>query len=385
MLPESPNRSAGLERRQAHAKRRGGWRTLGGVAAVPAVRAAVAGFVLLLVFFLLAAALIVGGEVVSASSCDTAQPEFEEGGQPPAEFRELYLGASNRYRLGPRGPAILAAIHKIESDFGENMGPSSAGAVGQMQFMPSTWGRYGVDADGDGRRDPYSAPDAIYSAAKYLRASGAPGDWYAAIFAYNHADWYVQDVLDQAKAFGDAGAIVEVTCAAESGVADLQRAVKLYEPRDYRMLPMWAMAAGRLPQAVDARIYANALYLLRAYDLRVTAARETGHRSHGDGQALDLVPADVVGGDWVSTAERAARDLGWTPGCAVSGVAPACPLSPAIRFVGYNGYPGHGDPAHAPGNAHLHLSWQSSSGGSAALAAPAEWVMAFASAGKEEP
>lgn len=351
---------------------------------VPALRVALAGFVLLLLFFLLTAALIVGGDVVSASSCAGAQPNagahFDGNEQPPPEFRELYVEAANRYRLGARGPAILAAIHKIESGFGENMGPSSAGAIGHMQFLPSTWQRYGVDGDGDGRRDPYSAADAIFSAARYLQASGAPADWYRAIFAYNHADWYVQDVLDQAKRFGDVGAIAEVECVPEGGAATLDRAVKLYEPREYRMLPRWAMAAGRSPQAIDARIYANALYLLRMYDLRVTAAREPGHASHGDGQALDLVPANGGGTDaWERTAERAARDLGWRPRCGSSGVAPACPLSPAIRFIGYDGYPDHGT-----GN-HLHISWQSSSGGSAALAPPARWVMAFASAGTGEP
>jgi len=353
---------------------------LGRLLRVPALRAALAGFVLLLLFFLLTAALIVGGEVVSASSCAGAQPNasahFDGNQQPPPEFRELYVEAANRYRLGARGPAILAAIHKIESGFGENMGPSSAGAIGHMQFLPSTWQRYGVDGDGDGRRDPYSAADAIFSAARYLQASGAPADWYRAIFAYNHADWYVQDVLDQAKRFGDVGEIAQVECVPERGAADLDRAVKLYEPRHYRMLPSWAMAVGRAPQAVDARIYANVLYLLRTYDLSVTAAREPGHASHGDGQAVDVVPASAGGTDaWERTAERAARDLGWRPGCGSSGVAPACPLSPAIRFIGYNGYPNHGT-----GN-HLHISWQSSSGGSAALASPATWVMAFASAG----
>src|SRR5207237_2973190 len=52
---------------------------------------------------------------------------------------------------------VLAAINKIESNFGQNMGPSSAGAVGWMQFMPSTWLRWGVDGDGDGVADPWNA------------------------------------------------------------------------------------------------------------------------------------------------------------------------------------------------------------------------------------
>ena len=56
---------------------------------------------------------------------------------------------------------VLAAINKVESNFGRNMGPSSAGAVGWMQFMPATWLRWGIDANGDGVADPWNAEDAI--------------------------------------------------------------------------------------------------------------------------------------------------------------------------------------------------------------------------------
>src|SRR5207247_1658053 len=66
---------------------------------------------------------------------------------------------------------VLAAINKVESDFGRNMGPSSAGAIGWMQFMPSTWLRWGVDADGDGGADPGRAADAVYAAARYRAAA----------------------------------------------------------------------------------------------------------------------------------------------------------------------------------------------------------------------
>ena len=62
--------------------------------------------------------------------------------------------------------SVLAAIDKIESNFGQNLGPSSAGAIGWMQFLPDTWSRWGVDADGDGVADPWNAEDAIYSAAR---------------------------------------------------------------------------------------------------------------------------------------------------------------------------------------------------------------------------
>ena len=67
---------------------------------------------------------------------------------------------------------VLAAINKVETNFGRNMGPSTANAVGWMQFLPSTWLRWGVDGDGDGIADPWNATDAVYAAARYLAASG---------------------------------------------------------------------------------------------------------------------------------------------------------------------------------------------------------------------
>jgi murein DD-endopeptidase MepM/ murein hydrolase activator NlpD len=97
---------------------------------------------------------------------------------------------------------VLASINKIETGFGTNMGPSSAGAMGWMQFLPSSWEAFGLDANGDGRKDPYNPVDAICAAAHYLKLSGGSSDLYKAIFAYNHADWYVQEVLAGARAYG---------------------------------------------------------------------------------------------------------------------------------------------------------------------------------------
>ena len=100
---------------------------------------------------------------------------------------------------------VLASINKVESNFGRNMGPSSAGAIGWMQFMPSTWERWGVDADGDGIANPWSAEDAIAAAARYLAASGGQDDISRAVFSYNHAQWYVDEVLQLAQLFGTGG------------------------------------------------------------------------------------------------------------------------------------------------------------------------------------
>ena len=94
---------------------------------------------------------------------------------------------------------VLAAINEIESDYGRNLNVSSAGAVGWMQFLPSSWKRFGVDANKDGRTDPYNPVDAIFAAARYLKAAGYEQDVRRAIFAYNHADWYVDSVLLRAR------------------------------------------------------------------------------------------------------------------------------------------------------------------------------------------
>jgi hypothetical protein len=97
---------------------------------------------------------------------------------------------------------VLAAINEIETDYGRNLSVSSAGAVGWMQFLPSTWKQWGVDANGDGVADPYNPVDAIFAAGRYLHAAGASKSLSGAIFAYNHASWYVQSVLLRARLIG---------------------------------------------------------------------------------------------------------------------------------------------------------------------------------------
>ena len=123
-------------------------------------------------------------------------------------LESLWKGAGAAYGIPWQ---VLAAINEVESNFGRNMGPSSAGAIGWMQFMPSTWGRWGVDANHDGVADPWSAEDAIYAAARYLAASGGRDDIAGAVFSYNHAQWYVNEVLGLAKLFHDSGSTVTFT------------------------------------------------------------------------------------------------------------------------------------------------------------------------------
>ena len=112
----------------------------------------------------------------------------------------IYVAAGRAYGVPWN---VLAAINKIETDFGRiKHQVSYAGALGWMQFMPGTWRAYGVDASGDGVADPSNPVDAIYAAARYLAASGAPTEMRRAIFAYNHADWYVDQVLRTASIYG---------------------------------------------------------------------------------------------------------------------------------------------------------------------------------------
>jgi hypothetical protein len=182
-----------------------------GLAAKVALAATAAGFCLLFIIGLFAAAA--PGSSPGSESCSLS------GGAAkaiPANYLPWLLKADARYRLGRRGVAIVGAIHYVESDFGRSPLPgvapgtqNSAGAEGPGQFLVPSWAAYGVDADGDGRKDPYSIPDSIFATANLLHADGAPKDWRTAIFDYNHAWWYVEEVLEKAASFD-----TEVSCEA---------------------------------------------------------------------------------------------------------------------------------------------------------------------------
>jgi hypothetical protein len=133
-----------------------------------------------------------------APSTSTAQiPNFFIGHfQIPPFLLSIYQAAGIQYGVPWE---VLAAINEIETDYGRNVNVSSAGATGWMQFMPASWQQYGVDANEDGTKDPYNPVDAIFAAARYLKAAGAGEDLRKAVFAYNHADWYVNDVLRRAR------------------------------------------------------------------------------------------------------------------------------------------------------------------------------------------
>ena len=170
--------------------------------------AAIGGLIALVV----AVAAIGGSE---AGACGGSETVGALSPEVPSKLVPLYENAAAKYHLDARGPSVLAAINFVETSFGTDVATSSAGAEGWMAFLPSTFAEWGVDGNGDGVKDIFNAADAIFSAANYLHDSGAPGDWHKAVFAYNHADWYVEKVLRYATQFSASGE--EVTVAPTTG------------------------------------------------------------------------------------------------------------------------------------------------------------------------
>ncbi len=114
----------------------------------------------------------------------------------PLFLLPIYRAAAIQYGVPWQ---ILAAINEVETDYGSDLSVSSAGAEGWMQFEPSTWLQYGVDALDAGYADPYNPVDAIFAAARYLHAAGAAKNLHTAILAYNHSEAYAESVLLRAK------------------------------------------------------------------------------------------------------------------------------------------------------------------------------------------
>jgi peptidoglycan hydrolase CwlO-like protein len=144
-----------------------------------------------------------GGEVDSEHELEVAREDIVATSVEPTSknrYMELYKASATKYGFGPDW-YILVAVGKVESNHGQTMGPSSAGAMGPMQFMPSTWETSGVDGDGDGVANVMDPEDAIPAAASYLDDGGAPQDWYRALYSYNHADWYVKKGVAVAEAY----------------------------------------------------------------------------------------------------------------------------------------------------------------------------------------
>ncbi|MFH8558866.1 NlpC/P60 family protein [Streptomyces celluloflavus] len=131
-------------------------------------------------------------------------------GDIPSKMLALYRQAAPAACQGLDW-TVLAAIGKVETDHARHPTMRSyAGAVGPMQFLPSTFKGYAypVPPGGADPPTPWDATDAVYAAARMLCANGAKSGTgkgvYKAIYSYNHADWYVRKVLAQAKTYAAA-------------------------------------------------------------------------------------------------------------------------------------------------------------------------------------
>jgi Transglycosylase SLT domain len=238
-----------------------------GAGAIAVVAATLLALALPLVAVLAALGGSVGGPVAASSGEDDGVSALALR-EIPAPYLRLYRQAAQRYGLDW---AILAGIGRVECDHGRDPAPSctqegavnSAGAGGPMQFLASTWAVYGVDAEGDGRPDRWNPADAIYAAANYLRASGAPSDYRRAILAYNHASWYVEDVESWAARYRGSGT-----------------------PRPPAPAPAPAGGEARVPEGADVSLVGESPTPVRF------VAGEQAILTPGDGH-LALVPAGV--------------------------------------------------------------------------------------------
>jgi hypothetical protein len=200
----------------------------------------------------------------------------------PARYLRLYQQAAERYRIDPW---VLAAIGAIETNHGRSTAPGVRSGVnafgccaGPMQFSLPTWERFGAGGD------IYDPADAIPAAARYLRASGAPADYRAAIFAYNHADWYVADVLARAAEYrGAARGALPVDPATVRELLGNPRIV---------LTPL--QRTDVLAGGIDPRLIATLTAIGRRHSVIVTALQSDHYpgTNHEAGRAMDIGAVD---------------------------------------------------------------------------------------------
>lgn len=137
----------------------------------------------------------------------------------PSDMLGHYKAAGAKYGVPWQ---LLAGIGMAETVHGRNKSDSYVGAQGPMQFMPPTFAQYGVDGNGDGRKDVRDPADSVFSAANYLASSGAAGKGPKgirdAIWAYNHSQEYINSVLSYTRHY--AGGKVEVSAASGASSAE---------------------------------------------------------------------------------------------------------------------------------------------------------------------
>ena len=278
---------------------------LGGLAALVAV---------IVIFALAVAAMVSAVGEQGDTGGATYGPSAVALADIPGPYLALYMKSAD-HCLPVAAPcdrvdwAILAAIGSVESGHGVNMGPSSAGALGPMQFMPATWRSMGVDGNSDGRRDTMDPEDAIPAAARYLRASGAPDDYHRALLAYNPAEWYVAKVMAKAVeyrgALSNAGGVANLGGGSIGlGIAVNQRAAAAILRQNRGRNPRVVVYAGGLNDLSAGRVDARLSTLLLAVGQQHTiyvSSLITGHgtyttsgnvSNHTAGRAADIAIVD---------------------------------------------------------------------------------------------
>jgi murein DD-endopeptidase MepM/ murein hydrolase activator NlpD len=293
---------------------------------------------------------------------------------PLSTLHALWQRAGSTYGIPWQ---ILASINKIESNFGQNMGPSSAGAVGWMQFMPSTWLRWGVDADGDGIADPWNATDAIYAAARYLAAAGGQTDIARGVFAYNHADWYVRQVLDLAQVYGQGGIAQTGDLQAVQAKLDDARREVVRANEELLAAQSREQQLRTVSETLRARVDAAALLSDRLiaerravlYDARVYEAQAVTDAAR---TSLEEAQSALVNATQTARAPSFAQGVGTLMGAASYHGTYVFPVGGGPQFVSvahtHHDYPAadiaapEGSPVYAISNATVVSAWHTTEG-----------------------
>jgi cell wall-associated NlpC family hydrolase len=241
------------------------------------------------VLFIAAAVGVLEGGV--GVSLGQPAADIEQLAGIPPEYLRLFQAAGVAYGIPWE---VLAGVGKVECDDGQDPEPSCtqqgavnyAGAGGPMQFLASTWAAYGVSANGDGLPDRWNPADAIYTAAKYLKANGAPQELQRAIFAYNHSTAYVEEVLRWAAVYEHEAQLTEPAPVA-GGAAGRALEFALSQ----RGIPY--VYGGESPAGYDCSGLVQAAYRAAGINLPRTAQEQYDAGPHLPAGA-QLEPGDLV-------------------------------------------------------------------------------------------
>lgn len=215
----------------------------------------------------------------------------------PKEYVKAYQDAGEKYGIPW---TLIAAIHRVETNFGQDLNTSSTGAIGQTQFMKKSWlgwswkggtrlgdaaipngvlmnpseiskyGGFGIDGDGDGKADPYNITDAMFSTANYLSQNGgSTGDLRGAVYQYNHAGWYVDRVYKYFNSYTSGyKAVATATPVSVSGSMKGSEAVEKAIETGSTLIGKspYVWGGGRTKAAIAARQFDCSSFVRWAYE-----------------------------------------------------------------------------------------------------------------------